>query len=189
MTLILSSLWWIVGTAGGATLAFLGSRRLARQLFFFVPLAGEVTILLCHVSQHSFSIRLLAQPQFWALLGMMYICGLVLLGGWVILLGELGWMIVSRASLSSRLSSQILVPAAAVTGGMVGYFNLISWHAFGQTYLPSLPVWVSSFQEFWNDAFSIAGLIGGALAGVLVAYSSLKESPSKESSLAHVQAL
>ena len=185
----LPSLWWTLGLLGAIILTFMGSRRLAWRLFFFVPLAGELVLVLYRAPDPklSFSVALLAEPVFWAGIVTMYIYGLVMFGGWAVLLGELGWIVVSSASLSSRISQQILAPAAAVTGGFVGYIDLISWHAFAQAYFPSIQVWLSAFQQFWSDGFSIAGLAGGALGGILVAYHSAKESPRGEPSLAHAQ--
>src|ERR1700691_4565491 len=99
----LPSLWSILGAVGGVTLIFLGSRRLALQLFFFVPLAGELVIVLYPAPDPklSFSISLLAQPLFWGGIAIMYVYGLAMFGGWAILLGELGWEIASSTSLSN----------------------------------------------------------------------------------------
>jgi hypothetical protein len=187
--LSLPSLWWIVGTVGAAILTFLGSKRLAWHLLLFVPLAGELVIVLYPAPDPklSFSIHLLAEPMFWVGIGMMYSYGLLMFGGWAILLGEVGWITIWSTSLSNRFSLRILAPAAGVTGGLVGYICLISWHAFDQVYFPSPQVWASTFQEFRADGFSIAGLTGGVLGGILVAYHAVKESPREKPSLAYVQ--
>jgi len=118
---------------------------------------------------------MLSQPEFWAGVPVMYIYGLFMFGGWAVLLGELGWLIVSNVSAIQRMSIQVLIPIVAATGGLVGYINVIAWHAFGQAYFPSGEVWYQTFQQFKLDGCSIAGLVGGVVCGVLIAYHCSKE--------------
>src|SRR5215472_9802809 len=104
--LSMPSLWWIIGIAGAALLTFTGSRRLAWQFLLVVPLASELVLVLYPAPDPnlSFSISMLSQPEFWAGVPVMYIYGLFMFGGWAVLLGELGWLIVSNVSAIQRMS-------------------------------------------------------------------------------------
>jgi hypothetical protein len=178
-------LWWLCGLVGAISLLMVGSKDLAWRLFFSVPFAGTVAMILYPYAdpERGLSFRTFFEPTFWISVAFTYAYGVVRFGFWAIFLGELGWIAVRAVSLQDKISNGALIPAGAIIGGLVGCLLQSATHALFSLRSEPVPFWV------WAPTWLSMGAAGGVVGGILVAYHSVKESPREKPSLAHVQSV
>lgn len=178
-------LWWLGGFVGGISLLIVGSKDLAWRLFFSVPFAATVAMILYPYSdpERGLSFRTVFEPTFWISVAFTYAYGAVLYGFWAIFLGELGWIAARAVSLQNKISIKTLIPAGGIIGGLVGCLLETATHALYSLRSEPAPFWV------WAPTWLSMGAAGGIVGGILVAYYSAKESPREKPSLPNVQSV
>jgi hypothetical protein len=120
------------------------------------------------------SIRLLVDnPVKLAWMPIVLIYGIVLEGPWAVLIGELGWVVIRKASLPGDYSFRSLLIAGAIAGAAIGGCYQIITFAVNRWML-----YVASPPYAWAGVWLAASVGAGAFGGALVAYYSLEKEES-----------
>jgi hypothetical protein len=165
---------WLVSVVAAIAIGTRIHWWLTWRLFFFVPLFGEIALLspLANL-ERPLTLPMLSEPGTWGWIIVFYVYGMIQYGPIAVVLGGLGSSIIETKLSEMTISKSIFIFVAMLVGaGVGGSFQIVYGVLLGLR-LHTI-VWIRS------GGWVLASIVGGATAGLIVAYYSAKWPTKKE---------